>query len=160
MKRIPIWLSITVCLTAFACTRGARTADRGRAARPDKKLEVKAEIDVNPTFLSMSSGQRVIIRVYISNMSDDTNTLEFDTSRQYSVFAIDDGGRYFQLEADGEPFATTMSMLPKETKLFEVGWDGHVWSNGQAVYLPPGRYELEARIADARSNTMFVTLAQ
>jgi hypothetical protein len=99
--------------------------------------------------------------VMVTNLSDEPNTVEFDTTQQYSLYAFDEQGRRYHLGPRGEsPVRSSMQLEALETKVFEEAWDGHVWSDGKAVYLSPGRYEIEAAIKAALSNTEFVWLEE
>jgi hypothetical protein len=146
---------LLICVAAVGCGRQA-SEPKGKPARPDNSAKIKAELAVEPTSLSRSASQRVTIRVYISNLSDKPNEVEFESTDVYALYAIDEGGRQFRLEREGEPFETTLDLNAKETKFYEVAWDGHIWANREIAYLPPGRYELEARCKKAYSNTEFV----
>jgi hypothetical protein len=83
--------------------------------------------------------------------------LEFETSKQYSVYAIDTSGRQYHLGPyTDDPVPSRLTLAANETKVYDLAWDGHVYSGRDVVYLPRGRYEIEARILKAKSNTDFV----
>ena len=152
------WLSVA-CVLASSCTRPAGSPNQGKVPRPDKDLGITIEVSVTPSSLSMAAGGRMMVTVMVTNMSDDAKTLEFDTSRTYSVYVYDVDGRRYHMGPYGEsPVPSRMQLGPLETKAFEIAWDGHVWTDGDVVYMPAGKYEVEAGIKDALSNTVFVWL--
>lgn len=148
---------LVAALLALGCSRYADKEPQGKEPRPDKKMKVSAEVSFDQNEITLDSGERITIKVHIINLSDETNTLEFETSKQYSVYAIDTGGRQYHLGPyTDDPIPSKMTLAPNETRIFDLAWDGHVYSNRDVVYLPRGRYEIEARIMKARSNTDFV----
>ncbi|MEJ2722448.1 MAG: BsuPI-related putative proteinase inhibitor [bacterium] len=150
------WLAAGVMLFG-GCGRHDGGELRGKPVRPDNKLKVKAELlSVDPTTLSRSSGGRVVIRILLTNLEDKAKQIEFETSKVYSLYAWDEAGHKFELGKPGDPVATTVELEPGGTKIFEYPWDGHVRADGDVIYLSPGRYELEARVKGALSNTEFV----
>ncbi|UCH83054.1 MAG: hypothetical protein JSW50_11350 [Candidatus Latescibacterota bacterium] len=139
------------------CGRRGGDELRTRPARPDNKLKIKAELlSVDPTTVSRSASGRIVIRILLTNLEDKPKVLEFETSKVYSLYAYDTDGHKLELTKRGDPILTTLELEPSGTKIFEHAWDGHVWADGDVIYLNPGRYELEARIKEALSNTEFV----
>jgi len=139
------------------CGRRGSDELRTRPARPDKKLKIKAELlSVDPTTVSRAASGRIVIRILLSNLEDKPKVIEFETSKIYSLYAYDTDGRKLELTKRGDPVRTTLDLEPSGTKIFEHAWDGHVWADGDVIYLSPGRYELEARVKEAISNTDFV----
>jgi hypothetical protein len=145
---------------AIGCTRSVKPGDTGKPSRPDADLGIKAELVVEPKSLSRSTRGRMTIRVFITNLKDEPLVIDFDTNRYYEVYATDLDGRQYRLERSGEAVITTLSLEAHETKLYEMGWDGYIWSERDFVYLPYGTYELEARVKSALSNTEFVSLRE
>lgn len=153
---ILVWLLVGTMILVGCGRRGSKEL-QGKPARPDKKLKIKAELlSVDPTTLSRSASGRVVVRILLTNLDDKPRLLEFETTKVYSLYAYDTEGRKLELGKSGDPVPTTLELEPNGTKIFEHPWDGHVWADGDVIYLNPGRYELEARIKGALSNTDFV----
>jgi hypothetical protein len=144
-------------LVAGGCSRYKGDEPKGKEPRPDKKAKVSAEISFDKNEINLEKGERITFKVHIINLSDEVNTLEFQTSKQYAVYAIDTGGRQYHLGPyTDDPIPSRITLAAYETMVFDLAWDGHVYSGRDVVYLPRGRYEIEARIMKARSNTDFV----
>lgn len=157
MRSFYLVFVLAVALVAAGCSRYADNEPKGKEPRPDKKMKVSAEMTFDNNEITLNSGQRITVKVHIINLSDESNTLEFETTKQYSVYAIDTSGRQYHLGPYGDdPIASKMTLAANETRVFDLAWDGHVYSDRDVVYLPSGRYEIEARIMKARSNTDFV----
>ena len=148
---------VVMAFLAAGCSRYSDKEPQGKEPRPDKKLKVSAEMSFDNNEITLSSGERITIKVHIINLSDEPNTLEFETSKQYSVYAIDTSGRQYHLGPySDDPIPSKMTLAANETRVFDLAWDGHVYSGRDVVYLPRGRYEIEARIKKALSNTDFM----
>jgi hypothetical protein len=156
---IVVGLVTVACVVATGCGRHSRSPDQGKEPRPDKELGITIELSATPSSLSMTTGGRIRVLVMVTNMSDEAKTLEFETERTYSVYVYDVDGRRYHVGPYGDsPVPSRLELDPLETKTFELAWDGHVWTEGDVVYLPAGKYEIEAGIKKALSNTTYVWL--
>ena len=156
------WTLLVLMSLVFAvgCTKG-KGEPQAKAARPDNSAGIKTEVSVEPTMLSRSGGGRLRIQVYVSNLKDEAKEWKFETSKPYSIYAIDTDGRQFRVGPVRDSLVpSTLKLAARETRVFEMGWDGHVPMGNNPTYLPPGRYEIEARCLKALSNTVFIWIEE
>ena len=132
--------AISVLLILIGCN----TADNARPAG-DFVVSIKSFDKFDHESISFVQGEEVKMVLSIKNVSPDTKTLSFSSSKQYDFVIKEKNGAEVWRWSDGKLFTAAFSsygIAPGETKTFSYKWDQTISDKGELI--PIGSYTLAA----------------